>query len=850
MRGTYHFQKDLFITLIVIGLLATTSTFIQQVHANALMPRSSSSNIERRMNVLQLTCAPTMTVAAGNVDELIAAIDCANAQPGDDIIHLTTSTYTLTAVNNTSTRGDNGLPIIQNNGKLTIYGHGATITGVTSNPTLRLIYIDTGATVALDSLALNYGVAPPLEYGGGIYSVGTLTVTNSSFSYNSAGGWGGGIFSQGILSITDSVFSNNQASIGGGIGSGSGDVVVSNSTFSNNSVSANGGGIAFDMGSLTLSNSIFSDNSATTSGGGIYAASIMEVTGSTFVNNTANVGGGIDNGGNATISSSKFLANSGIGAAGGIINRSQLNIAQSCLVGNADGLVNNGGTVTAANNWWGSITGPAGDGTGSGDDAIGTNNFTPYLTQAIMSCPFVNATVRGDVYFTSAGTSIRANGQGANPPGVLANDVEVATAEQLTDTNYTHNQTLFGTLSFNPDGTFIYTPNTANIGDVDAFRYRGQDAGGNLLPSTLVCISISNLEITAPPSKQTMMNQSIPITGVKVTAPNPNTLITLQLEVQHGTLQVQGQQTIADLQTCRERLGLTAAYLPNFRPPGLASFALQNTRSRITLSGTQDQLNTWLDTLVYTPNTGFVGVDNLIIIANDTSDGFVQANTIIYVIGGSTSDLIPDAIPIDQSDIFQIEVPPDTVPNGTIFLRVIARYGTFLVPTAEIGDTIILELGVIHGADLFALTHAGIPAIAFNHSVKICIRGEGAVYYRDATGVPRVTVPLPTFRSGAYTCVYIPNAGTVVLTQYGNSPGASSEMPEMEQPLADCQVRVNNRLNLRNEPGAQGSIITLLPYDVVLTALKRSGDWFYVDYLGQFGWVSSQYLTPKGDCGS
>jgi len=431
----------------------------------------------------------------------------------------------------------------------------------------------------------------------------------------------------------------------------------------------------------------------------------------------------------------------------------------------------------------------------------------------------------------------------------ISNDTEVASAV-LVDSSIIYSATTLGALNFNADGTFTYTPNTPNIGDVDTFRYRGVDAGGKLLPSTLVCISISNLEITAPPSKQTTMNQPIPIKGISVTASDPNQIITLQLEVQHGTLQIQGQTANPDLATCRERLGLQSTARSYSRPPGVAAPALQTASNIVALSGTQDQLNTWLDTLVYTPNTGFVGVDNLIIIANDTSDGFVQANTIIYVIGGSTSDLIPDAIPIDQSDIFQIEVPPDTVPNGTIFLRVIARYGTFLVPTAEIGDTIILELGVIHGADLFALTHAGIPVITFNHSVKICIRGEGAVYYRDATGVPRVTVPLPTFRSGAYTCVYIPNAGTVVLTQYGNSPGASSEIPEMEQPLADCQVRVNNRLNLRNEPGTQGAIITLLPYDVMLTALKRSGGWFYVDYLGQFGWVSSQYLTPKGGCGS
>ena len=52
--------------------------------------------------------------------------------------------------------------------------------------------------------------------GGGIYNIGTLTVMNSTFSGNSAGG-GGGIFNAGTLTVTNSTFSGDSGSYGGAI---------------------------------------------------------------------------------------------------------------------------------------------------------------------------------------------------------------------------------------------------------------------------------------------------------------------------------------------------------------------------------------------------------------------------------------------------------------------------------------------------------------------------------------------------------------------------------------------------------------------------------------------------------
>ena len=136
-------------------------------------------------------------------------------------------------------------------------------------------------------------------YGGAIESgSGTLTVTNSTFSNNSAAN-GGGIFNN-LASVTvgNSTFTANSApssvnGIGGGIGN-SGTLTVTNSTFSGNS-GTYGGGIGNNGGSGTVTNSTFASNSAPSSdGGGIYSTGVvgLTVTNCTFFGNSASIGGG------------------------------------------------------------------------------------------------------------------------------------------------------------------------------------------------------------------------------------------------------------------------------------------------------------------------------------------------------------------------------------------------------------------------------------------------------------------------------------------------------------------------------------------------------------------------------
>lgn len=112
----------------------------------------------------------------------------------------------------------------------------------------------------------NGDVEIPVGRGGGIANNGgTLNVTNSAFSNNSAG-FGGGIYNDGgTLDVTGSTFSGNSALDGGGIYNDGGTATVTNSTFADNvllDVEESGGGIYNDGGTFEVTNSTLSGNSA------------------------------------------------------------------------------------------------------------------------------------------------------------------------------------------------------------------------------------------------------------------------------------------------------------------------------------------------------------------------------------------------------------------------------------------------------------------------------------------------------------------------------------------------------------------------------------------------------------
>jgi len=247
--------------------------------------------------------AATYTVTNLNnagVGSLRQAVIDANAAAGADIINFSIS-GTITLVSS--------LPDITDAAGLTIDGTGHTVT-ISGNNSVRVTAVSVGTSLTLNNLTIANGSAVT---GGGIYNYGSLTVTNSTFSGNSAEEDGGGILNNNInasltmLTITNSTFSGNSAGEegGGGISNNNGTVTITNSTFSGNSADngeggGNGGGIA-NADTVTVVNSTFSGNSAGGLGGGIYTLSGTVTISNTIIANSAsggNCSGTITNGGN------------------------------------------------------------------------------------------------------------------------------------------------------------------------------------------------------------------------------------------------------------------------------------------------------------------------------------------------------------------------------------------------------------------------------------------------------------------------------------------------------------------------------------------------------------------------
>lgn len=145
--------------------------------------------------------------------------------------------------------------------------------------------------------------------GGGIYNeFGTLTLSNSTLNLNSSQHDGGGIYNEfGIVTLTNSTLSDNLAYYNGGGIENFGSLMVSQSTLSNNSAE-NGGGIHSYGGSaqIALTNSILANNSggdlkqeagATTITTGVNLVADSSLTGVNIINQDPLLGSLADNGG-------------------------------------------------------------------------------------------------------------------------------------------------------------------------------------------------------------------------------------------------------------------------------------------------------------------------------------------------------------------------------------------------------------------------------------------------------------------------------------------------------------------------------------------------------------------------
>jgi len=302
----------------------------------------------------------TGTGLSGDLRYVINQVDQAG---GDNTINFAvTGTITL----------ESALPHLSDTTGLTdIEGPGATSLTVARSsdagtPDFSVFTVDPYVQVKLVGLTISGG---EFDFGGGIYNLGTLTVTDSTVANNSAGqgggiendvsasltianstitgnstldgGTGGGIIDRGgTLTITNSTIVGNQAAgdgSAGGIFAEGGTVIITGSTIADNTAGGYGGGIVSEVdpklftGTLTIANSTISGNNSTGGGGGIGSSAMLSVNGSTISGNAAGYGGGIDNQGTLTATDSTIADNSA-GLFGGAINDDGTLVAVNCTI--------------------------------------------------------------------------------------------------------------------------------------------------------------------------------------------------------------------------------------------------------------------------------------------------------------------------------------------------------------------------------------------------------------------------------------------------------------------------------------------------------------------------------------
>jgi len=208
----------------------------------ARLPRRARRALQRRwrrsLAGIALLCAVGHApgVLAGQIDvgvggcTLVDAITGANsngvaggcpAGSGTDTIALPAGSTQLLTAGPYSSYGPTGLPVITS--AIVIDGNRAVIRREPTATPFRLFAIASTGNLTLQETTVTGGVTPPnitcppftcvprYYSGGGMHNLGTLTLTDSTVSGNSAASFGGGVFSDGTLAVTNSTVSGNSA---------------------------------------------------------------------------------------------------------------------------------------------------------------------------------------------------------------------------------------------------------------------------------------------------------------------------------------------------------------------------------------------------------------------------------------------------------------------------------------------------------------------------------------------------------------------------------------------------------------------------------------------------------------
>ncbi len=179
-----------------------------------------------------------------------------------------------------------------------------------------------------------------------VNSMGSATLVNARLHDNLAGYAGGAVYSLGTLTITNSNLTNNTVFITGGGGTDGGGIWtggtarIDSTTFLSNTTTAGYGGGLYNQGMLTMTNSVLNANFATANGGGIQTyLGTTTLTNVTVISNSTSANGG----GLSTYQGTYHLSNMTV------MSNSAPNVPYILHNGIGGGIYNDSGTITLTN---------------------------------------------------------------------------------------------------------------------------------------------------------------------------------------------------------------------------------------------------------------------------------------------------------------------------------------------------------------------------------------------------------------------------------------------------------------------------------------------------------------------
>lgn len=115
-----------------------------------------------------------------------------------------------------------------------------------------------------------------------------------------------------------------------------------------------------------------------------------------------------------------------------------------------------------------------------------------------------------------------------------------------------------------------------------------------------------------------------------------------------------------------------------------------------------------------------------------------------------------------------------------------------------------------------------------------------------ASSTPRpTTTPMPSATPTAIPSATATPSATPTRARYSTStPTATPEV------TAFCGAVVNYNLNMRTLASQNGEVILVIPFESIVDVGGKNadGDWLFVEYNGQWGWISDEFVSADVRC--